>query len=422
MIFKFLYHKGGINSVKPIQERSLTVKTTFSKEYKIFIFGLLISRIGDSLYTFALPWIAYQLTGSAVIMSSLFAINVLPIVLFGPLVGVIIDRYDRKKLLLVADITNIILVSLVPILHSLHLLEIWHLYVITFILAVMSMLFDVTTVTVIPQIAGASLTKANSFYQMVNQLASLFGPMIAGVFISFIGGFQLLWINVLSFIATLVAVILLPSMKTVNKKCEDKNTLQNVLSDLVNGFKWLKNDRLNLALSFQAMIGNFGASAVLGIFMYYLLSTLQLTPEQSGFNYSLIGIGGLLGSFIAFPLEKRLQRGILIPLLLFVGAIGLTFPLWNTYWFAPGIAFGIAMTCNIAWNTIVATVRQETVPSNMQGRVLGFSRVLTRLAMPLGALVGGILSAYDPVYVFALVAFTKLLEVFIALYSPIRKL
>ncbi|TWR63633.1 MFS transporter, partial [Pseudomonas proteolytica] len=173
-------------------------------------------------------------------------------------------------------------------------------------------LFDVTTVTVIPKIAGASLTKANSFYQMVNQLASLFGPMIAGVFISFIGGFQLLWINVLSFIATLVAVMLLPSMKTTNKKCEDKNTLQNVLSDLVNGFTWLKNDRLNLALSFQAMIGNFGASAVLGVFMYYLLSTLQLTPEQSGVNYSLIGIGGLLGSLIAIPLEKRLQRSILI--------------------------------------------------------------------------------------------------------------
>lgn len=286
------------------QEQRFTVKTTFSKEYKIFIFGLLISRIGDSLYTFALPWIAYQLTGSAVIMSSLFAINVLPIVLFGPLVGVIIDRYDRKKLLWIADITNIILVSLVPILHALHLLEIWHLYVITFILAVMSMLFDVTTVTVIPQIAGESLTKANSFYQMVNQLASLFGPMIAGVFISFIGGFQLLWINVLSFIATLVAVMLLPSMKNTNKKCEDKNTLQNVLSDLVNGFTWLKNDRLNLALSFQAMIGNFGASAVLGVFMYYLLSILQLTPEQSGVNYSLIGIGGLLGSLIAVPLEK----------------------------------------------------------------------------------------------------------------------
>ncbi|MGG0152663.1 MFS transporter, partial [Bacillus mycoides] len=206
------------------QERSMTVSTVFSKEYKIFIFGLLISRLGDSLYIFALPWIAFQLTGSAVIMSSLFAINVLPIVLFGPLVGVIVDRYDRRKLLWIADIASIILVSLVPILHSLHLLEIWHLYVITFILAVMSMLFDVTTVTFIPQIAGASLTKANSLYQMVNQLSSLFGPMLAGFSISFIGGFQVLWINVLSFIATLIAVLLLPSIKTLNSTNNEKNT------------------------------------------------------------------------------------------------------------------------------------------------------------------------------------------------------
>ncbi|MFJ8414200.1 MFS transporter [Bacillus paramycoides] len=404
------------------QERSMTVSTTFSKEYKIFIFGLFISRIGDSLYTFALPWIAYQLTASAVIMSSLFAINVLPIVLFGPIVGVIVDRYDRRRLLWIADAISIILVSLVPILHSLHLLEIWHLYVITFILAVMSMLFDVTTVTVIPHIAGASLTKANSLYQMVNQLSSLLGPMLAGLCISFIDSFQVLWINVLSFIATLVAVMLLPSIITLNSKNNDKNTLQNVLADLLDGFKWLKNDRLNIALSFQAMVGNFGASAVLGVLMYYLLSTLHLSSEQSGFNYTLIGIGGLLGSLIAFPLEKRLRRGVLIPLLLFFGALGLTIALWSTYWIAPGIAFGIAMTCNIAWNTIIASVRQETVPSNMQGRVLGFSRVLTRLAMPLGALVGGIISAYNPVFVFALAAFTKLLEVFIALCSPIRKL
>ncbi|MGE7881569.1 MFS transporter [Bacillus sp. NPDC094077] len=404
------------------QERSITVKTTFSKEYKIFIFGLFISRIGDSLYTFALPWIAYQLTGSAVIMSSLFAINVLPIVIFGPVVGVVVDRYDRRTLLWIADITSIFLVSLVPILHLLHLLEIWHLYVITFILAVMSMLFDVTTVTVIPQIAGATLTKANSLYQMVNQLSSLFGPMLAGLFISFIGGFQVLWINVLSFIATLIAVLLLPSIKTLNSKNNEKNTVQNILADLFDGFKWLKKDRLNIALSLQAMVGNFGASAVLGVLMYYLLSTLHLTSEQSSFNYTFIGIGGLLGSLIAIPLEKRLRRGVLIPLLLFTGTLGLTIALWSTYWLAPGIAFGIAMTCNIAWNTIVTSVRQETVPSNMQGRVLGFSRVLTRLAMPLGALVGGIISAYNPVFVFALAAFTKLIEVFIALFSPIRKL
>nr|WP_257143352.1 hypothetical protein [Bacillus cereus] len=74
-------------------------------------------------------------------------------------------------------------------------LQLWHLYVVSFILAVLSMLFDVATITVIPQIAGPSLTRANSAYQMVNQIASLAGPALAGIIIAIIGGINALWID-----------------------------------------------------------------------------------------------------------------------------------------------------------------------------------------------------------------------------------
>ncbi|WP_176544847.1 MFS transporter [Bacillus pseudomycoides] len=396
--------------------------TQFPKSYIIFVFGLLISRIGDSLYTFSLPWIAYKLTGSAVIMSSLFAISVLPIVLFGPIVGVIVDRWDRRKLMWISDLLCVFFVTTIPVLHILGLLQLWHLYVVSFILAVLSMLFDVATVTVIPQIAGQSLTRANSAYQMVLQIASLVGPALAGIIIAIIGGFNALWVNVLSYIATLIAVLMLPKFKKTKPVDKSGNLLQKIGREMKEGFKWLMNDRLNLALSLQAMVGNFGASAILGALMYYLLSTLHLTSEQSGFNYTLIGVGGLVGSIIVVPLEKRFRRGILIPALLGIGAIGLTYAIWSKFWLAPGIAFGIAMVCNIAWNIIVASVRQETVPMDIQGRVLGFSRVLTRLAMPLGALVGGVISDYNPVAVFILASVTKFIEVIIALTSPIRKL
>lgn len=400
----------------------VSTMTHLSRTYVIFIVGLLISRIGDSLYTFAFPWIAYELTGSAIIMSSLFATGVLPIVLFGPIVGALVDRWDRRKLMWIADLGCMILVIFIPILHILGLLQLWHLYVVSFILAILSMLFDVATITVIPHIAGQSLTRANSAYQMVNQIASLAGPALAGIIIAIIGGFNALWINVLSFVATLIAVLLLPKVEK-NKSIDiPGNLLRNIGNEMKEGFKWLINDRLNLALSLQAMVGNFGASAILGALMYYLLSTLHLSTEQSGFNYTLIGVGGLLGSIIVVPLEQRFRRGVLIPVLLGIGAIGLTYAIWSKSWLAPGIAFGIAMTCNIAWNTLVASVRQETVPTYMQGRVLGFSRVLTRLAMPLGALVGGIISDFNPVAIFILASATKMIEVIIALISPIRKL
>ncbi|MGI2733234.1 MFS transporter [Bacillus cytotoxicus] len=396
--------------------------TQLPSSYIIFVLGLLISRIGDSLYTFSLPWIAYKLTGSAVIMSSLFAISVLPIVLFGPIVGVIVDRWDRRKLMWMSDLLCVFFVTTIPVLHILGLLQLWHLYVVSFILAVLSMLFDVATVTVIPQIAGQSLTSSNSAYQMVLQIASLIGPALAGIIIAIIGGFNALWINVLSYIATLIAVLMLPKFKKTKSADRLGNIFQQIGREMKEGFKWLINDRLNLALSLQAMVGNFGASAILGALMYYLLSTLHLTSEQSGFNYTLIGVGGLVGSIIVVPLEKRFRRGNLIPALLGIGAIGLTYAIWSKFWLAPGIAFGIAMVCNIAWNIIVASVRQETVPMDIQGRVLGFSRVLTRLAMPLGALVGGVISDYNPVAIFILASATKFIEVIIALTSPIRKL
>lgn len=322
----------------------------------------------------------------------------------------------------VADVGCIILVSLIPLLYNLSVLQLWHLYVVSFILAVLSMLFDVATITVIPQIAGPSLTRANSAYQMVNQIASLAGPALAGIIIAIIGGINALWINALSFIATLVAVLLLPKLEKKKPTDRAKTLLQTIKNDMREGLKWLINDRLNLALSLQAMVGNFGASAVLGGLMYYLLSTLNLSAEESGINYTLIGVGGLLGSIIVIPLEQRFRRGILIPTLLAVGAIGLTYAIWSEYWLAPGISFGLAMICNIAWNTIVASVRQETVPTDMQGRVLGFSRVLTRLAMPLGALVGGLISDFNPVAIFILASTAKFIEVIIALTSPIRKL
>ncbi|EOP60078.1 macrolide-efflux protein [Bacillus cereus VD136] len=408
--------------IKKISREPMSTITQLPKSYIIFVFGLLISRIGDSLYTFSLPWIAYKLTGSAVIMSSLFAISVLPIVLFGPIVGVIVDRWDRRKLMWISDLLCVFFVTTIPVLHILGLLQLWHLYVVSFILAVLSMLFDVATVTVIPQIAGQSLTRANSAYQMVLQIASLVGPALAGIIIAIIGGFNALWINVLSYIATLIAVLMLPKFKKTKSVDRSGNLFQKIGREMKEGFKWLMNDRLNLALSLQAMVGNFGASAILGALMYYLLSTLHLTSEQSGFNYTLIGVGGLVGSIIVVPLEKRFRRGILIPALLGIGAIGLTYAIWSKFWLAPGIAFGIAMVCNIAWNIIVASVRQETVPMDIQGRVLGFSRVLTRLAMPLGALVGGVISDYNPVAVFILASATKFIEVIIALTSPIRKL
>ncbi|BCZ48133.1 MFS transporter [Clostridium gelidum] len=389
-------------------------------QFIIFLMGQLVSKLGDALYTFAIPWISYELTHSVIVMGSMYAVSVLPVVLFGPIIGVYVDRWDRRRLMMFADVTRGILVALVPLMQMLGILQLWQLYVVSFILAGLSLLFDVSVVASIPNIIGnKNLTKANASYQLINQAGDLIGPLFAGIMITTLGGYRTLWFDAVSFAGTLWAIW---RIKTLKKPVE-KTRLREIFHGMNEGLHFLTHDKLNLSFSLQAMIGNFGYSAAYGVLMFYLLSTLHLSATQVSYNYSFIGLGGLLGSIIVVPLERYFRRGVLIPILLIVGTCGFLYALITPLWLGPGIAFGIVTICNVAWNTIVTSVRQETVPSNMLGRVLSFSRVFTRLAMPLGMMVGSLVSnSISPVAVFAIAAVSKGVEVSIALLSPIRKL
>lgn len=243
----------------------------FPKPYLMFLVGLLISRLGDSLYTFAIPWISYELTHSAVVMGSIYAISVLPIVLFGPAIGAVVDRWDRRRLMLSADVGRAFLIALIPCLHFLGILEIWHLYIISFVITILSLMFDVSTVTMIPHIVSNALTKANASNQLVNQIAEMAGPIFAGIIIVAVGGYNTLWLDVLSFAATFLAVMWLPPLNRVISS--NNNNLRNLFREMAEGFRWLICDRLNLTLSLQAMIGNFGYTAVFAVFN--VLSTLD---------------------------------------------------------------------------------------------------------------------------------------------------
>lgn len=403
-----------------LQQLGNSISKQLPFEFVIFLIGQLISKLGDALFTFAIPWISYELTHSVIVMCSMYAVSVLPIVLFGPIIGVYIDRWDRRRLMMFADVTRAILVAFIPLMQMLGLLELWQLYVVLFILAGLSLLFDVSVVAVIPDIIGNNnFTKANASYQLINQVGDLIGPLFAGVMITTLGGYSTLWFDVVSFVGTLWAVW---RMRTVGKPV-GKTQQRDIFSEMGEGFRFLIHDKLNLSLSIQAMIGNFGYSAAYGVLMFYLLSTLNLNATQISYNYSFLGIGGLVGCIMVIPLERYFRRGVLIPILLIIGTCGFLYTLFTKLWLGPGIAFGIVTICNVAWNTLVTSVRQETVPSNMLGRVLGFSRVFTRLAMPLGMMVGSLVSnSINPIAVFAIAAFSKGVEVLIALCSPIRKL
>lgn len=389
------------------------------RPFLAFLGGLGISNVGDAIYILALPWIAYELTHSSIIMGTLYATEILPIILFGALAGVFIDRWNRKHVMLSADVIRAMAVASIPALHALDILQIWHLYAVAFILAVCTLAFDIANVAIIPEIAGDDLTRANARHQSVSQIAGLLGPVLAGLIIAQLGGFNALMLDAVSFGGTFLALLFLPNFKQQNST----RTASTIMQDMKDGFKWLTGNTVIKVLAIQASIGNFGFSMVGAIMVYYLRSTLNLSAELSGLNYTIMGIGGLLGSVAIVPLARRYSRGALYPTLLLFGLCGYLIMAFVHSWWASGLGWGMGFACNVAWVVLSTSVRQEQIPGELMGRVLGVSRMFSVSAMPIGATVGGIMVGFfNPMYIFLFAAFTKGIEFLIAALSPMRKL
>ncbi|MCL6457821.1 MAG: MFS transporter [Gorillibacterium sp.] len=245
----------------------------------------------------------------------------------------------------------------------------------------------------------------------------MLGPAFAGGLTAIFGAIHILWLDVVSFGLVLLILTKLPASR------KSERMITSVFKEMKEGLHWLTHHSVNLALSLQAAVGNFGYSAAYSVLTFYLITVFHLDSNRVGLNYSLLAAGGVIGSIGIVMLDKRYARGKLIASLLIVGFSGFLFAAFCPVWFAPGIGFAIVAACNVGWSVVTASIRQETVPAHLLGRVLSFSRVITRTAMPAGALLGGLLSgSFHPATVFLLAAFAKLIEVAIAFLSPIRKL
>ena len=171
------------------------------------------------------------------------------------------------------------------------------------------------------------------------------------------------------------------------------------------------------------MLGTLGLGMVGAVLLYYLRAHLRLSAQLVGLEYALVGIGGLLGSLLIVPLTRLLRRGTLYAVLLSCGLLGRVSLVVLPWWWMPGVSLGLVAACDTAWVILSTSVRQQRIPAHLMGRVLSLSRLLSTAAMPVGAVIGGLLARHDdPRLVFGIAALTKGGEVLIARFSAIHRL
>jgi DHA3 family macrolide efflux protein-like MFS transporter len=268
-----------------------------SRDFGFLWSGQLVSQIGDGLNKVALLWFVYSLTGSALKMTIIGLLQTLPALLLGPLIGVYLDRMQKKWLMIWVDLARTVLVLLIPVLYSIGALTLERIYVLVFLTAVASAAFGPALSAAVPSmVSRPQLTAANALMQGGVNVAILVGPAMSGVGIAVIGEQNVLFINAATYLVS--ALCLMPvRMKPVVPVSGEAAGPRSIVSDMLVGFRFVFfQERIILLLMITLAFFNLAWSSFLFLLPVVARHVLNVGPLELGWLWSFLGVGMLVAS------------------------------------------------------------------------------------------------------------------------------
>ena len=343
-----------------------------TKSFVLLFSGQIVSQIGDSMNKVALLWFVYELTGSAFKMAVIGLLQTIPPLVFGPLIGVYLDRMKKKPVMIWVDLLRTGLVILIPLLYGLEALTLERLYVLVFATAIVSTVFGPALASAVPLLVPrAQLTAANALIQGTTNIGLLIGPAVCGVGIAMIGAHNVLYFNAATFLVSALCLMPIRLHETLHARAQiaDRAT---ILQDLLVGFRFVfVQHRTVFLLMLTATLYSLGASAFVFLLPVFATQHLDASPVELGWLWSSLGIGMLAASaWLAWINQGDLQHRLrLVSAALAVGAVAvcvlgiLEAPVMAA---ALIIVFGGSTA---VFTPIVWAMLQELTPEPLLGRV-----------------------------------------------------
>lgn len=340
-----------------------------------FLFaGQTISQIGDSLNKVALLWFVYEMTGSALKMTVVGLLQTLPPLLFGPLIGVYLDRVRKKPVMIGVDLLRTLMVLLIPLLYAMEALTLDRLYILVFATAIFSTVFGPALTSAVPLIvAKERLVAANALLQTTTNVGLLVGPAVSGLGIALIGAQNVLYADAATFFISALCLFPIRMNETLDRSRVTGNGLTGgITSDLLAGFRFVfVEQKTVLMLMLTATLYSVGISAFIFLLPVFAKEVLGVGPVQLGWLWSALGVGMLLASLSLTSVTQgdvswrlRFMSGALAIGGLAVAALGfLDAPV------AAGALIAVIGGSTAMFTPLVWTMLQELTPTHLLGRV-----------------------------------------------------
>ncbi|MDW5323823.1 MFS transporter [Plantactinospora sp. KLBMP9567] len=369
-----------------------------NRNFMLLWSGQTVSELGTRISGIAVPLLAANdLRASVFQISLLTTLAWLPYLFFSLPAGVLADRVDQRRVMIVCDLGRMALMLSLPVVALLGGLTLGYLYAVVGLSGALTVLFTVAYRSRLPGLVPAGqLVDANGKLGMSQEFAELVGVSLGGALIALVGAARTFVGNALAFLVSAVTLALLrpgPGGRRGAGRTEDRVPLRVALT---GGLGFIRRQRILLGILACTTTSNFFVMASGSIEITFMVRELHATPVLVGLVYAGSALGGLAAGAAARRLSRRIGSARIIWVAMAApGPLYLLLPLarpgWGLLLYGIGLAAFSANT--VLFNAAAMSYRQRVTPAGLLGRVNAAFLWVCYGVIPLGALFGGVLGS-----------------------------
>ena len=361
------------------------------KNFRYYWIGMCISLVGTWMQNIAQPWLAYNLTNSPFLLSLIGVLQFTPVLLFSLFAGVIVDKFSKKRILIITQFSSLIISLILSILIWNGQIQYWHIVVMSTILGVVNTFDMPTRQSMVIELVGKNdLVNAIALNSMAFNIARIIGPSIAGIVMGYAGIASCFFINSISYGAVLISLFFIKSTPVKKKTRND----HKIIEEIKDGLKYIYHNKILLyTLLVMTIIGTFAPNfnVLVPVFAKEILK-----QNEAGFGIlmSFMGFGSFVGAMFMASLSKSGPKKFVIYVVpLIVGAflffIGITniFLVTGVFLAATGFFF-------IIFTSSANSALQLNSSNEYRGRVMSVYTLVFAGSTPIGNLYAGLFSEH----------------------------
>ena len=350
------------------------------------------ANLADGVLWVALPLLAVELTRSPLLIAGITVAARLPWLL-APVAGAFADRLDRRQSMVRVNLVRTVLLGGLALAVAVDLASLPMLFAVAVLLGVAETLFDTSAQSLLPAVVDRKdLTRANSRLFAVELVANTFvGPPLGGL-LAAAGLAVALGLPAAAYLVGAGCLALLAgSFRAAGAGPAGSTRLRD---DIAEGTRFVWRHPVLRPLAIMLGIQNMAFSAAFSVFVLFAVAPGPMGLSKAGYGVltATLGVGSLLGSWLAVPVERRLGRVNTLVLSIVLNALTLAVPVVTTLPVPIGASMVASGAGIVLWNVVTVSLRQRITPDRLLGRMNASYRLVGWGTMPLGAALGGVLA------------------------------